>query len=125
MDNYFYRILTEATVIFHLLFIIYVVFGGFLTFRKLWLTIIHLCAVSWGIFVEVSPGIICPLTQYENYFAFRAGLPTYKEDFITRHLIPLIYQENLTPKIQYVLVIIVLCTNAVAYLIIWKRKRAK
>jgi len=31
-----------------------------------WLTIVHLTAVAWAIYVELSPGIICPLTDLEN-----------------------------------------------------------
>jgi hypothetical protein len=125
MLKYFYQILTELIVIFHLIFILFVILGGFFTYRKRWLIIIHLCAVIWGIFVEVSPGIICPLTQYENYFASKAGLKTYHEDFITRYLIPIIYQESLTTNIQYVLAIIVVCINAIAYFILWKRRPIK
>lgn len=121
MDKYFYQILADLIVIFHLLFIFFVILGGFFTFRKRWLIIIHLCAVLWGIFAEVSRGIICPLTQFENYFAFKAGLQTYHEDFVTRYLIPIIYQESLTTKVQYVLVIIVVCINVIAYLIMGKR----
>jgi uncharacterized protein DUF2784 len=117
-----FQILTELTIIVHFLFILFVVAGGFLANRKRWLMIIHLCSIAWAVFAELSPGIICPLTQLENHFAFLAGLSTYKEDFISRYLVPIIYQENVPVKIQYVLVVIVICINLIAYKILWKRR---
>ena len=117
-----YQILTELTIIFHLLFILFVVAGGFFASRKRWLTIIHLCSVAWAVFAEISPGVICPLTQLENHFALLAGLTTYKEDFVARYLIPIIYQDHIGVNIQYVLVAAVICINLIAYKVLWKRK---
>ncbi len=117
-----YQILTELTIIFHLLFILFVIVGGFFANRKPWLMIIHLCSVAWAVFAEVSPGVICPLTQLENHFALLSGLSTYQEDFVSRYLIPVIYQENVPVKIQYLLVVAVICINLIAYKVLWKRR---
>ena len=119
-----YKILTELTVILHMVFIIFVVAGGFPARGKRWLTIVHLSAVAWAVYVELSPGIICPLTDLENQFAAGAGLATYKEDFITRYLIPVIYPENLTSTIQYALATLVVVANVVAYRV-WAIRRTK
>ncbi len=83
--------------------------------KKLWIKIIHLISITWAVYAELSPGIICPLTSLENYFAYQAGLSTYQEDFITRYLIPIIYQESLDANTQFVLVGVVICVNLVAY----------
>jgi hypothetical protein len=117
-----YRVLTELTVIAHLLFILFVVVGGFIARRRRWLSIIHLTAVAWAIYAEVASGVVCPLTTLENYFAYRAGLSTYQEDFVTRYLVPVIYQYGVAPAFQYALVAIVLVLNIVAYAT--QRKRA-
>lgn len=117
-----YQILTELTIVFHLSFILFVIAGGFFANRKRWLMILHLCSIVWAVFAELSPGVICPLTQLENYFAFHAGLSTYKEDFVSRYLVPVIYQENVSVKIQYVLVMAVVCINIIAYRKLLKRK---
>ena len=103
-------------------FILFVIFGGFIIYKKLWIKIVHLILLIWAVYAELSPGVICPLTTLENYFAYHAGLSTYKGDFITRYLIPIIYQESLTPHIQFVLVGIVICINVIAYKISWKQK---
>lgn len=117
-----YQILTELTIIFHLLFILFVIAGGFFANRKRWLMIIHLCSVAWAVFAELSPGIVCPLTQLENHFALLAGLATYQEDFVSRYLIPIIYQQDVSVNVQYILVAVVICINLIAYKVLRKRK---
>src|SRR5688572_11385275 len=116
-----YQILTELTVIFHLLFILFVLIGGFFVRKRLWATVVHLGCVAWGVYAELASGVVCPLTTLENYFGYRAGLATYEDDFVTRYLVPVIYQENLTPVIQYVLVLIVILINLIAYRPLWKK----
>jgi hypothetical protein len=110
-----YQVLAELTLIIHLLFILFVVAGGFFARRWWWLMTIHLIAIAWAIYVEIAPGIVCPLTALENHFADRAGLTTYKEDFVARYLVPIIYPDQLGPALQYVLVGLVVVINLVAY----------
>lgn len=117
-----YKFLTELTVITHLMFILFVVAGGFMVNRKHWLIIIHLCSLAWAVFAEISPGVICPLTKLENYFAFHAGLSTYQDDFVSRYLVPIIYQENVAVNIQYILIAVVIVINIIAYSALLKRK---
>jgi len=116
-----YRALTELTVLLHLGFILFVLAGGFLARRWRWLTIAHLGAVAWAIYAELASGVVCPLTTLENYFAQRAGLATYREDFVTRYLVPVIYQDGLSPRLQYLLVAIVVLLNLFAYVRTRKR----
>ena len=110
-----YRVLTELTVIVHSLFILFVIVGGFVARRRRWMTIVHISAVAWAVYAEIAPGVACPLTGLENYFATHAGLLSYKEDFVTRHLVPVIYQDGLGPDLQYILVAVVVAINAIAY----------
>lgn len=121
-SKYIYLFLTQLTVIFHVLFILFVIAGGFFIHKKPWIRIVHLLSLAWAIYAELPPGVICPLTAVENYFGAHAGLSTYKEDFITRYLIPIIYQENLTYNFQIMLVVIVICINLIAYKLRWKQK---
>ncbi|POY39307.1 DUF2784 domain-containing protein [Solitalea longa] len=123
MDKGIYLLLTQVTVIIHFAFILFVVAGGFFAHKNRWIKVIHMVSVAWAIFAELSYGVVCPLTAIENYFGYHAGLSTYQEDFITRHLIPIIYQENLSPFIQYILVGIVIGINLIAYKIRWKQSK--
>lgn len=99
MSKYIYLFLTQLTVIFHILFIIFVMVGGFFIHKKRWIRIVHLGSLAWAVYAELSPGVIWPLTTLENYFGQHAGLLTYKEDFITRYLIPIIYQESILTNV--------------------------
>ena len=118
-----YLFLTELTVIVHFIFILFVVFGGFLANKKRWIKIVHLCSLAWGVFAELSPGVVCPLTGLENYFANQAGLATYQEDFIARYFIPIIYQESLSVNLQYLILIGVIGINLLAYNRAWRPKK--
>lgn len=110
-----YRAFTELTIVMHLAFILFVVAGGAFARRYRWLIPIHLATLAWAVYAELSPGIVCPLTAIENYFAGRAGIATYKGDFIAHHLVPVIYQEGLPPIWQYALAAAVLAANALVY----------
>ena len=123
MDKYTYHLLTQLTVIIHLLFILFVVVGGFFIGMNRRIRIIHITSVVWAIYAELSSGVICPLTSLENYFAYHAGLATYEDDFVTRYLIPIIYQENLTRSIQFIIVGIVIGINAISYTIYLRAKK--
>jgi hypothetical protein len=79
------------------------------------MTIVHLSAVAWAVYAELAPGVVCPLTTLENHFAQHAGLSTYQEDFIARYLVPVIYQEGLSSRVQYLLIAIVITISFIAY----------
>ena len=123
MDKYTYHLLTQLTVIIHMLFILFVVVGGFFIGMNRRIRIIHIISVVWAIYAELSSGVICPLTSLENYFAHHAGLSTYKDDFVTRYLIPIIYQENLTRSIQFIIAGIVIGINVISYTIYLRAKK--
>lgn len=122
MSRLIYEILADITLVVHLLFICFVVAGGFIVRRRPWAVFVHLASAAWAIYVEISPGIICPLTFLENYFGYRGGLKTYQEDFIMRYLVPVIYPDNLTVVIQYSLAGLVVLINLIAYAPLWKKK---
>lgn len=116
-----FRLLTDLTVAVHFAFLIFVVAGGFLARRQRWLVIPHLLAAAWGVYVEATPGLICPLTPLENEFALRAGQAGYQGGFIEHYLVPIIYPEGLTPVAQWGLAALVVLINAAAYT--WPRQR--
>lgn len=116
----FFRLAADSMILLHLLFIIFVVFGAALTFRWRWMLILHLPAVAWGIFIEVTHGV-CPLTYFENHLRRQAGQAGYDEGFIEHYLLPIIYPEGLTPGFQLVLAAIVVVANVGLYgLWLWR-----
>ena len=63
-----YRIAADGLVLFHLAFIVFVVFGGLLVLKWQRLMVWHLPAAVWGVAVEVFH-LPCPLTHWENLHA--------------------------------------------------------
>ena len=116
-----YRLLTDLTVVVHFAFLVFVIAGGFWARRHRWVIMPHLLAAAWGVYVEATPGLICPLTPLENALALRAGEAGYQGSFIEHYLVPLIYPESLTPKAQWGLAALVVVVNVAVYA--WPRRR--
>ncbi|HEX9631156.1 MAG TPA: DUF2784 family protein [Gemmatimonadales bacterium] len=109
-----YRLLADTLVGIHLLFVIFVVAGGFLTWRWPRLAWVHVPVALWGALIEFA-GWICPLTPFENQLRRAAGEAGYAGGFIEHYVIPLVYPGTLTRGIQLLLGIAVIVVNAVAY----------
>lgn len=119
-----YRTLADAVVLAHLLFIAFVVGGGFLLLRWPRLAWLHLPAAVWGATVEML-GWICPLTPLENHFRRLAGSGAYAGGFVERYVVPLIYPEALSRNDQILLGALVLGVNLLAYTLVWRKRRAR
>jgi cytochrome c biogenesis protein CcdA len=119
-----YVLAADAVVVFHFLFIAFVMTGALLALRWRWLVWLHLPAVAWGMAVEFLH-LYCPLTPLENFFRMKAGVEGYDGDFVGHYLIPLIYPQGLTPQIQTVLGGVVLVVNLVAYGILIRQSRLR
>jgi hypothetical protein len=115
-----YRLLANAVVVFHALFIVFVVCGGFLAWRWRWVAAMHLPCALWGILIEYRGGI-CPLTPLENSLRARAGQQGYGGGFIEHYLLPVMYPAGLTPRVQVVLGTAVLLVNLFAYAVLIRR----
>ena len=114
-----YELLANLTLIVHLIFILFVIFGGLLFFIFSKVVYIHLPALLWGIYIELTNSV-CPLTYLENWFLNKAGLATYSNGFINNYLYPLIYPEGLTNNIQIYLGITLIVINILIYGFIFK-----
>jgi len=118
----FYRIAADLLVVFHALFILFVVLGGLLIFRWRWLIAIHLPAAAWAVLLEFK-GWVCPLTPWEQGLRRAAGEVGYRGGFIEHYFIPLIYPSGLTPLIQFAIGLFVLSINAILYGNLFRRRR--
>ena len=122
-----YRWAADLTLVLHLAFIVFAVFGAALAARWPWVVAAHLPAAGWATFVELT-GRICPLTHLENHFLVKAGGAGYPESFIDHYLLPLIYPAGLTRDIQHVLGLSVVLINAALYawlLLRWRARRRR
>lgn len=119
-----HRLAADAVLILHLGFIVFVLLGGLLVAWKHRLLWLHLLAVAWGIFVELT-GSLCPLTDWENQLRRLAGGAGYETSFVEQYLLPLIYPTWLSVPVQFLLAAVVVLANLVIYgwlIARWRRK---
>lgn len=118
-----YRLLADATVVVHLLFVVYVVIGGFLAWRWRRTIVVHVPAAVWGV-GAVAFGITCPLTHLENWARMRAGesgLPP--SGFIDHYLTGVIYPESALGLVR-LLVLASIIVSWVGYAVLRRRAPA-
>lgn len=109
-----WSLLADGLVVIHFAFSTFVVFGGFLTWRWRWVAVVHLPALAWGSWVEVSHSI-CPLTPLENHLRRLTGEAPYSGGFLAHYLVRVLYPPGLTWRIQWLLAALLLAINVVAY----------
>ena len=119
-----YEIAANLTLIVHFTFVLFVVFGALLFFATAKIIFIHIPALIWGSYIELTNSI-CPLTYLENWFLHKANLTAYSEGFIHHYLIPIVYPTNLTKDLQIYLGIALIVVNMIIYgFIISKLKKS-
>lgn len=119
-------LLADLLVLAHLLFVAFVMAGGFLLQRWPRLAWLHLPAAAWGAAIEFTGGI-CPLTPLENRLRALGGEGVYSGGFVEHYLLPILYPEHLTPLVQLGLGGVVVAVNLVAYTLAYRswRRREK
>ena len=119
-----YELLANLTLFTHLIFILFVIFGGLLFFIFSKVFYIHLPALLWGIYIELTNSV-CPLTYLENWFLNKAELATYSNGFINNYLFPIVYPEGLTTNIQIYLGSLLIIINIFIYGLIFKKFKSR
>jgi hypothetical protein len=119
-----FRLLADATVVLHLLFVAFVICGGVLVLRWPRVAWAHLPAAVWGAWVEFA-GWVCPLTPLENWLRAQSGAATYATSFVERYLLPVLYPASLSRDVQWILGVLVLVMNGIVYAVVvrWRRKQ--
>lgn len=119
-----FAVLAFVTVLCHLAFILFVIFGGFLVARRRRLAPVHLACAAWGAYVALA-NRICPLTPLENWFRQRGGGSGYAGDFLEHYLLAIVYPTGLTASTQRALGVAVIVLNAGVYAWILRTRRAR
>jgi hypothetical protein len=114
--------LADVLVLIHFLFVAFVVAGGILVLYRRRLAWLHLPAVAWGVFIELS-GRVCPLTPLENEMRRRGGGATYEAGFVEHYVMPVLYPSALTREVQWWLGGAVLVINIAVYGVAFARRR--
>jgi hypothetical protein len=118
-----WSLLADSLVVLHFAFTAFVIFGGFLTWRWPQIAFLHLPALAWGCWVEVSHSI-CPLTPLENHFRHLGGEAGYRGGFLAHYLVRVLYPPGLTWHIQWELAAALMAINVIAYWELVRRFRS-
>lgn len=110
-----YRVLADAIVAVHFVFLGYVVVGGFIALRWRWTIWTHLAAGAWAVAIVTVPGLVCPLTRAQNWAAHRGGEAQYTGGFIDRYVENVLYPARYTPVVQVLVGLAVLTSWALFY----------
>ena len=114
-----YELLAKLTLVTHLIFILFVIFGGMLFYFFPKIIYFHIPSLLWGIYIEFTNSV-CPLTYLENWFLYKGELSTYSNDFINNYLFPIIYPAGLTAEIQIYLGVSLIVINILIYGLIFQ-----
>ena len=87
-----YTGLAVCVLFLHMLFILWVVFGGLLTLSRPVLRWMHIVSLVWGILTELLPWP-CPLTVLENWLEAKAGVRPYQSGFLLHYLDKVVYPD--------------------------------
>jgi hypothetical protein len=104
----------DAVLVLHLAFIVFAALGAALVAWRVRFAWLHLPALAWGIWIELSHGI-CPLTPLENSLRRAAGAVGYEGSFIEHYLVPLIYPPGLNATQQLWIAGALVVVNAFGY----------
>lgn len=117
-------LLADLVVVVHLAFVVFAVLGALLVWRRSWVAWLHLPALAWAAWVEITGGT-CPLTPLENDLRRAAGGEGYGTSFVEHHLLPVLYPPGLTREHQWLLAAALLLVNGVLYGRVIARWRAR
>ncbi len=111
-----YRILADAVMLAHFLFLVYLVVGGFLAWRwpKAWFP--HAAVAAYGL-VITAYGFVCPLTPLENDLRGRAGEDGLEPTgFIDTYIEGVVYPEEHTLTARAAAAVVIAVSWIGAYL---------
>ena len=100
-----YPALAVSVLFLHVLFILWVVFGAFLTRSHPILRWLHVGSLVWGILTELLPWP-CPLTVLENWLEGNAGVEPAQGGFLLHYLDKLVYPDISSTMLTIAAVII-------------------
>nr|WP_290695036.1 DUF2784 domain-containing protein [Halomonas sp. UBA3074] len=102
MQSVLLLLLADIILIFHVLFVAFVVVGLLAVYAGYFLNwrwvrnrvfrIVHLCAIGYVV-IQAWLGVVCPLTAWEMALRAEAGAATYSGSFIQYWLHSVLYFE--------------------------------
>ena len=116
-----YLVWSEIVLGMHLLFILWVAFGAFVTWNRPWLRWVHIVSLVYSILIEVGPWP-CPLTILEQALEGRAGMNPYRGPFVLHYLDATVY-PNIPQSLLVACGVAVCVFNLVLYVRRFRRRQ--
>ena len=119
-----FRILADITILFHIVWILFIVFGIIFAFRKSRIAFLHIAGLLFSLLLNLA-GWYCPLTYLENYLrVIGESNNDYSGSFIANYLSYLIYPDlpEFYIRIGGILFVVI---NLVGYAYILKKSIGK
>ncbi|ADB36057.1 conserved hypothetical protein [Kribbella flavida DSM 17836] len=118
-----YRFLADVVMVFHGVFLLFFVIGGFIAWR--WPKVIwaHLLVGVYSL-VNVVLDFACPLTRPEKYLRRKGGEDDYEGGYIQHYLEGSLWPEGATPtaeKVGFALLVI----SYVGFFVLRRRRRQR
>ncbi|MGQ4807980.1 hypothetical protein NKDENANG_01346 [Candidatus Entotheonellaceae bacterium PAL068K] len=110
-----YKIAADLIVLFHLLWIGFLIFGALLAFKRPWLRALHLAGLAFSVSMQTY-GWYCPLTHAEQWLhsRYRPEL-SYTGSFIAHYAERLVYLR-VPPLLVLALTLLICAGTAYIYL---------
>jgi hypothetical protein len=101
-----YLVLADATLVVHLVYIVWVIFGAIFTRKRPRLAALHIATILWAIVAETT-SVPCPLTLLENWCEARAATAPYHGPFLLHYLDATVYPN--IPVVLLITVAVIIC----------------
>jgi hypothetical protein len=113
----FYKIATDVIVLFHLMWIGFLIFGALLAYKRPWLRALHLAGLTFSLTMQIC-GWYCPLTYVEQWLRYQQGPNlTYTGSFIAQYAERLVYL-TVSPPLVLALTLVI-CGGTITLYIAW------
>jgi cytochrome c biogenesis protein CcdA len=110
-----YRIAADITVLLHLIWILFLIFGAFIGRKYRWVKRVHISAIIFALVIQFF-GWYCPFTHLEIWLRkIQDSSKSYSGSFIIHYVEKIVY-INLSPKIITALTIILVVISALLYI---------
>ena len=117
-------LLVSLVLLLHAVFVLFALFGALAMLAWRWAPVLHLPALAWGVWVELTGGI-CPLTPLENSLRRAAGEAGYEGGFLDHSLVSTLYPAALSPRLQTLLGVGLAAINLLLYAWVIRRMRQR
>ena len=109
-----YRALAAGVLSLHAAYIVWVMFGAFLTRGLPRLAALHVATLVYGMIVEIF-GFWCSLTALEQWLEMRGAAAAYRGPFLLHYLDALVYPD-VPPSLLVAGAVVICVLNLLIYL---------